>query len=562
MKCKIYVFGDSHAEIFFHMNKIFPDSYLQFDVTSVGGATAQGMVNPNSQTNCLAIFNERISSIRDKNARLFFLLGEVDTGFVIWYRAQKHNESIESQMARSLDNYIAFLKQTRNAGFKNIIAVSAPLPTIKDGQDWGEVANLRKEIKASQKERTDLTLEYNKRLKSICMSEGFGFVDLDKELIDPSAGIIKQKFLNKDPNNHHLDIDEYAAVVFNKIEPIIRPDSAMHVKAFLRYVYYGVRNKFRKNPKKEIPPVVKPEHLAAIELKKTAAPRYNKFKIQTDYDLQPVWVLGMFRSGTSLICDILQELGADFGPETDLLHAEGVMKDLNPNGFFENFIFAEYSRFIYEMVNAKGDNPPTLEKIKSIQWKDVQIETLIDYTFHKSFEDRISLENKISAYRRLCESGLNGYLKAFSSGKPYIKIPMLSFLTHLLVGTWPNSRFLVVFRNPESVVKSSHALSKTADYDLYEKYNRHLLEFAQSNLNAFLVSYDRLIAEPEVSVAQLCDKFGLDKSKVKTAAGKVDITLYRNRPVDDGSANWPEKIRHLYSEMMQAAINSPTKSKC
>jgi len=46
-----------------------------------------------------------------------------------------------------------FLIEINNYGYKPIV-VSTPLPTIKDNCQWGEVSNLRKEIKATQKERT------------------------------------------------------------------------------------------------------------------------------------------------------------------------------------------------------------------------------------------------------------------------------------------------------------------------------------------------------------------------------------------------------------------------
>src|SRR5258706_4558832 len=188
-KEKIYAFGDSHLDI---LNELNSGRYFLsycFDVTWVGGATAQGLVNPNSLTNCLEIFNEKIKLIENKESKLIFLLGELDTGFIIWYRANKYNESIEFQLNRSIKNYFTFLDDLKSQGFKNIYIVSAPLPTIKDDQSWGEVANLRKEIKATQKERTNLTLDYNSRLKDYCGANGFKFVDFDSELLDKESNL-------------------------------------------------------------------------------------------------------------------------------------------------------------------------------------------------------------------------------------------------------------------------------------------------------------------------------------------------------------------------------------
>ena len=51
---KILVLGDSHSEIFNYCNK--KQKNIHFEVVIVGGATAQGSVNPNSTTNALSIF--------------------------------------------------------------------------------------------------------------------------------------------------------------------------------------------------------------------------------------------------------------------------------------------------------------------------------------------------------------------------------------------------------------------------------------------------------------------------------------------------------------------------
>jgi PST family polysaccharide transporter len=219
-KQNAYVFGDSHAKIFSHINAIHPLSKLYFDVTPVKGATAQGLVNPNSKTNSLQIFRNKINTITNKKSILIFLLGEVDTGFVIWYRAQKYGESVEAQLERSLTNYITFLTETQKRGFQNIFVVSAPLPTIRDNQTWGDIANLRKEVTATQLERTELTLRYNSKLRDLCEMHGLKFVNFDEELLDSNTGLIKDVFVNEDLSNHHLDADRYSAVCYSWVKTL------------------------------------------------------------------------------------------------------------------------------------------------------------------------------------------------------------------------------------------------------------------------------------------------------------------------------------------------------
>lgn len=211
-----YVFGDSHTEVFQYIDKHKLVKNRRFNVTLVGGATAQGMRNPNSKTNSLGIFSEKIKSLK-KTASLIFLLGEVDTGFVIWYRATKYNESIDTQLQQSIDQYFDFLCELKKRGFHNITIVSAPLPTIQDNQDWGEVANARSEVKATQMERTKLTIRYNNLLSQKCRQNDFKFLNTDDRLLDKKTNIIKERFLNKDRTNHHLDLDEYSKIIIEKI---------------------------------------------------------------------------------------------------------------------------------------------------------------------------------------------------------------------------------------------------------------------------------------------------------------------------------------------------------
>lgn len=216
-KKRKYVFGDSHTEVFTYLNSKIKHKFY-YDITWVGGATAVGMRNPNSKTNSLKIFKDKIETIEDKNAGLVFQLGEVDTGFVIWYRAQKYNEPTNTQLEQSVDAYFEFIDYVIGKGFENLTVVSAPLPTILDNQDWGEIANLRKEVSASQLERTLLTLDYNNRLQRNCNERGLEFLNCDDYLLDSDSGLIKSVFRNKDKNNHHLDIKAYSEVIERLLE--------------------------------------------------------------------------------------------------------------------------------------------------------------------------------------------------------------------------------------------------------------------------------------------------------------------------------------------------------
>ena len=84
----ILVFGDSHSMVFRYCNN--KQNKFKFHVCEVGGATALGLVNPNSKTNALPIFSNKIRNSNSKMfKKVFLMLGEVDCGFVIWVCSKK-----------------------------------------------------------------------------------------------------------------------------------------------------------------------------------------------------------------------------------------------------------------------------------------------------------------------------------------------------------------------------------------------------------------------------------------------------------------------------------------
>lgn len=209
------VLGDSHVEVFrgqVHVRGV------RWAVQLVGGATALGMVNPNSKTDALRIFDERLNDAPLWQPSLF-MLGEIDCGFVIFYRAEKHGTPIEEQLEESVGNYLAFLE--RHAARRRIV-LSAPLPTIRDGQTFGEVADARREVKATLRERTAITLRYNTRLEQRCHEAGIEFVDVTAPQFDPATGAIRENLRRPDPTDHHLHPQRYAAILERELEKSLR----------------------------------------------------------------------------------------------------------------------------------------------------------------------------------------------------------------------------------------------------------------------------------------------------------------------------------------------------
>jgi hypothetical protein len=303
---------------------------------------------------------------------------------------------------------------------------------------------------------------------------------------------------------------------------------------------------------------------ARIRQMKGIVARYNLFcffhrhvPVKPDTQIKPIWIFGMFRSGTSLTSEILKEMNTDFGPESHLLQPIGRLKDLNPNGFFENYVFAEYSRYFLAQINAAGDQPPQDHLIEKLGFEKVNERKLFRFSIHKIKEDRITTVNKYESFKRLRKRGLNQYLKeCFQQGRPAIKIPLLSFFHRPITEVWPLSEFLIVFRHPVSTINSSKVLTERSDYELYKKYYTKLLELKKIP-GVYFFSYDELIVNPQESITILANVFnlGVTEEQVGKLAGKIDSNLIRNKPQE---INDPEAAR-LYTELSDLAINAGKK---
>lgn len=198
---------------------------MSFDARAVVGATAMGLVNPNSQTDALGTFRRRLSSAKDWQV-LLCLLGEVDCGFVIWHRAEHRGVPIDDQVEASLGNYLTFLEEAR-ALVADVWVLSVPLPTIADDAAYGEVAQARSEIDATLRQRTDLTIAYNARLGRECAGRGLRYLDVTTAQLDPETGVVRREWINRNPLDHHLDRDAYAAVVADALRALVTPKAAV-----------------------------------------------------------------------------------------------------------------------------------------------------------------------------------------------------------------------------------------------------------------------------------------------------------------------------------------------
>jgi len=208
---KLVTVGDSHSMVF----QGHPNTYA----ICVPGATNMGLKNPHSKTNAFNIFENHLSTNLKKDDTLLFFMGEVDCGFVIWHRKEKYNETLESQMNESLTNYFDFILNYKNL-CKRIVVCDVVPPTVGDVQNIkDDDDNLRLTIKATQKDRTDLTLKYNSEIEKFCSENNFTYLSFTKEMLSED-GVVMEKYKNVNPQDHHLDGSMLSNILNKKMKEL------------------------------------------------------------------------------------------------------------------------------------------------------------------------------------------------------------------------------------------------------------------------------------------------------------------------------------------------------
>ena len=215
---KVLVLGDSHASVFLKedFSSTIPDTILE--VVCAHGATLSGLENPNSATQAGAKFTYALSEAHWD--MVIFLMGEVDLGYVIWFRSERDGGSVNEAAQRALDNYQKLIKSTLDSKQKAVV-ISAPLPTISDGNKAGEVAQTRSGIKASQADRTKLTMWFNQQMKSWCAQyDGLYFIDLDNDSLGVD-GIVSKDLCHPNAKDHHYDSGQYKRLLDKHLVPVV-----------------------------------------------------------------------------------------------------------------------------------------------------------------------------------------------------------------------------------------------------------------------------------------------------------------------------------------------------
>lgn len=196
---RVLAIGDSHVRVFEHWYFALRLPRTAIDIAYVPGATAIGIHNLNSRTGARRTFRDVLAS---RPADLVIVhLGEVDTAYTLWARAARSGRPVQALADAAVERYWNFLREIRR---KHRVAVlSACLPTLPDQGALGdEVASVRRTVEASQRERTQLALSFNRSLQQRCAGVGMPFLDSSEAALG-ADGLVRPSWVKQGAHDHH-----------------------------------------------------------------------------------------------------------------------------------------------------------------------------------------------------------------------------------------------------------------------------------------------------------------------------------------------------------------------
>lgn len=215
----VLVLGDSHVRVFEHWWFMLRLPQVRWEVVYVAGGTATGLYNPKAVTQTHA---KLTGALQGSTCELVLLnLGEVDTGYTIWVRAQAGKLNVEQALGQSVQRYLQFIDEIRQ--HKPLVVLSAPLPTLPDDFDpeADDVLTRRKSVLKTQRERTAMTLAFNEQVAAACQARGVPYLD-DRSASLGAQGLVRAEWLRRDGRmDHHYDRRVYAVWLCQSLKALL-----------------------------------------------------------------------------------------------------------------------------------------------------------------------------------------------------------------------------------------------------------------------------------------------------------------------------------------------------
>jgi hypothetical protein len=206
---------------------------------------------------------------------------------------------------------------------------------------------------------------------------------------------------------------------------------------------------------------------------------------------RPVAVVGMHRSGTSMVAKLLQQAGLNLGDEADLMPPAAE----NPEGFYEHLEFVRLNDEVLNVAGAAWDCPP----LAGFDWN----------------------EEALDPFRAQARRLATPLLERLPWGW---KDPRTSLTLPFWRSAFGPLRTVVVIRNPLEVVTSLHrrnGFSTALALTLWQIYAERVLEDSGSE-ERLVTHFDSYFLDPDREITRVLDFLGLNDDQdlpgLRTAA--------------------------------------------
>jgi len=247
-----------------------------------------------------------------------------------------------------------------------------------------------------------------------------------------------------------------------------------------------------------------------------------------------VFVLGMHRSGTSAIANLIASLGFDAGD--NLMPAD----DYNPKGYWEDNDVYRLNNDILSAISLNWDDT------EKFQFRKVSV--FLDYLTETFSERALAIVHK----------------KLQKSAKIIIKDPRFSILMPfwitILNQIEAEKYYILVHRNPISVSKSlskRNKFSKEHSLQLWYYYNGCALLDLMDKLH--VVSFEGLENNIDEEFLKLKEYLNISDQTTSNNNGIIDIGLIHNRNNNlniNNCDNFPPQIIYLYNYFSSLSLTS------
>lgn len=216
-----------------------------------------------------------------------------------------------------------------------------------------------------------------------------------------------------------------------------------------------------------------------------------------------IFVIGMHRSGTSMIAGVLKHLGVHFGSNPDMLPANSA----NEFGYFE-----------HQRVLALND---ALARANKVSWRTLPS---LDFSSQLAGQDEYV-------------AGIREITSELDRQAPWgIKDPRLSFLLPLWRARSANAHIVLCIRKPEAVARSlerRNGLARAYGAALWELYTLAALKNSEK-LPRTIVTYEDCLLDPGDVISTLVAKVE-EWEGIRPNSAQIEAALRQIRPELDHS---------------------------